>query len=242
MLRCAAVITAVILAAGQSSRMGGAQNKQFLELLGRPVVWYSLAAFQQCEEVDAIVLVRRPDYAAQTETLARAFSKVTAFADGGRERQDSVWSGLAKCDPRTEIVAVQDGARPLVTPELIAATIASARQYGTGIAATKIVDTIKEATSEGIVERTVDRTRLWAVQTPQTCRFDLLRRAYRKVFDDGVVVTDEAAAIERLGEPVRLVPTPFLNLKLTTPADLAVVEALLSARLGCELGKPASAR
>ncbi|MCX7915111.1 MAG: 2-C-methyl-D-erythritol 4-phosphate cytidylyltransferase [Verrucomicrobiae bacterium] len=236
------MITAGILAAGQSSRMGGGHNKQFLTLRGRPVVWYSLVAFQECAEVDAIVLVRRPDYAAQAETLAREFPKVTAFADGGKERQDSVWNGLEKCDPRTEIVAVQDGARPLVTPELIAATIASARQFGTGIAATKVVDTIKEVRADGVVERTVDRTKLWAVQTPQTCRFDLLRRAYRKVLDEGVVVTDEAAAVERLGEPVRLVPTPFLNLKITTPADFAVVEALLAARAGCELGKPGIAR
>lgn len=236
------MVTAVILAAGQSSRMGGASNKQFLELLGRPVVWYSLAAFQSCPDVHAIVLVRRADYAAQAENVARDFSKVVAFAEGGRERQDSVWNGLEKCDPRTEIVAVHDGARPLVTPELISATIASARTFGTGIAAMKVVDTMKEATADGIVERTVDRTKLWAVQTPQTCRLEWLRRAYRVVFDAGLVVTDEAAAVEKLGQPVRLVPTSFLNVKITTPTDLAMVEALLRARGVTELGKAVVAR
>jgi 2-C-methyl-D-erythritol 4-phosphate cytidylyltransferase len=151
-----------------------------------------------------------------------------AFADGGEERQNSVWNGLERCDPRTEIVAVHDGARPLVTPGLIEATVASARAHGTGIAATKVVDTIKEA-EDKVVTRTVDRTKLWAVQTPQTVRFELLQRAYRQVLDAGVIVTDEAAAVERLGERVDLVETPFLNLKITTPADLATVEALLRA-------------
>ncbi len=214
--------------------MGGGANKQFIELLGKPLVYYSLSAFQQCSMVDAIVLVRRPDYVKQAEEIVRKFrfKKVTAFADGGTERQHSVWNGLDKSDPSTDIVAVHDGARPLVTPTLILATIESARIHGTGIAATKIVDTIKEAGEDRTVVRTVDRTRLWAVQTPQTVRFGLLREAYSKVFEKKLVVTDEAAAVELLGQPVHLVETPFLNLKITAPADLAIAEALLRARSG----------
>lgn len=223
------MVTAIVLAAGRSSRMGGTQNKQFLELLGKPIVWYSLAAFQQCPVVDAIVMVRRPEYADEAGQVAREFKKVVAFADGGAERQNSVWNGLEKCDPRTEIVAVHDGARPMVTPGLIEATIASARASGTGIAATKVVDTIKEA-DDKVVTRTVDRTKLWAVQTPQTVRYDLLKKAYRQVLDTGSVVTDEAAAVERLGEKVSLVETPFLNIKITTPVDLQTAEALLRLR------------
>jgi 2-C-methyl-D-erythritol 4-phosphate cytidylyltransferase len=175
-------------------------------------------------------LVRRPDYADEATELGRDFSKVIAFADGGVERQNSVWNGTEKCPTGTEIVAVHDGARPLVTPALIEATIASARQHGTGIAATKIVDTIKEADDTRTILRTVDRTKLWAVQTPQTVRYELLRRAYTKILEQGIIVTDEAAAVERLGEPVRLVDTPFLNLKITTPSDLAMAEALLRQR------------
>ena len=117
-----------------------------------------------------------------------------------------------------------------VTPELVEATIRSARAHGTGIAATKVVDTIKEATSERVVERTVDRTKLWAVQTPQTVQFKLLREAYALVLKKNIVVTDEAAAVELLGHPVHLVETPFLNLKVTAPNDLAVAEALLRQR------------
>jgi 2-C-methyl-D-erythritol 4-phosphate cytidylyltransferase len=226
------MVTAILLAAGRSTRMGGGPNKQFIELLDKPLVYYSLAAFEQCCVVDAVVLVRRPDYAQQAEQIVRdcKFKKVAAFADGGAERQNSVWNGLEKCDPSTDIVAVHDGARPLVTPALIESTIASAHAYGTGIAATKVVDTVKEANEDKTVVRTVDRTKLWAVQTPQTVKFSLLRDAYAKVFGKKLVVTDEAAAVELLGQEVHLVETPFLNLKITTPSDLAIAEALLRQR------------
>jgi 2-C-methyl-D-erythritol 4-phosphate cytidylyltransferase len=227
------MVTAIVLAAGRSTRMGGSSNKQFIELLGKPLICYSLAAFELCGAVDAVILVRRPDYAQQAEEVVRefGFQKVVAVTDGGVERQNSVWNGLEKCDPATEIVAVHDGARPLVTPALIQATITSARAHGTGIAANKVVDTIKEANEDKTVIRTVDRTKLWAVQTPQTARLSLLREAYTKVFQEQTVVTDEAAAVESLGQKVHLVETSFLNLKITTPADLAIAEALLRVRL-----------
>jgi 2-C-methyl-D-erythritol 4-phosphate cytidylyltransferase len=221
------MVSAIVLAAGRSTRMGGGPNKQFLELHGKPLLWYSLTAFTQCAAVDEIILVRSPAYAEAAARLVResGLAKVTALVDGGRERQDSVWNGLARA--RGEIVAVHDGARPLVTAALIEATVRSARECGTGIAATKVVDTIKEADESRTIVRTVDRTRLWAVQTPQTVRTALLREAYALVRQKGVVVTDEAAAVELLGQPVRLVETPFLNLKITTPADLASAGALL---------------
>ncbi len=223
------MVSAIVLAGGRSTRMGGGPNKQFIELLGKPLVYYSLAAFEQCPAIDAVVLVRRPDYAQQAEQIVRefGFKKVAAFADGGAERQDSVSNGLRACESRTDIVAVHDGARPLVTPALIESTITSARAFGTGIAATKVVDTLKEANEDRTVVRTVDRTRLWAVQTPQTVTYSLLRNAYAKVLEKKIVVTDEAAAVELLGEKVHLVETPFLNLKITTSSDLAIAEALL---------------
>ena len=166
------MVTAIVLAAGRLTRMGGGLNKQFIELLGKPIIWYSLTAFELCGAVDSVILVRRPDYAQEAEQVVSefGFQKVVAVTDGGVERQNSVWNGLEKCDPATEIVAVHDGARPLVTAALIQSTIASARSFGTGIAATKVVDTIKEANEDKTVIRTVDRTKLWAVQTPQTVR------------------------------------------------------------------------
>jgi 2-C-methyl-D-erythritol 4-phosphate cytidylyltransferase len=226
------MVTAIVLAAGRSSRMGGGPNKQFIELLGKPLIYFSLAAFEQCCVVDAVVLVRRADCAQQAEKVVHdfGFKKVVALTDGGIERQNSVWNGLEKCDPATDIVAVHDGARPLVTPALIESTIASVQAHGTGIAATKVVDTIKEANEDRTVVRTVDRTKLWAVQTPQTVRCSLLREAYANIFLKQMVVTDEAAAVETLGQRVHLVETPFLNLKVTTPSDLAIAEALLRVR------------
>ena len=226
------MVTAIVLAAGRSTRMGGGPNKQFIELLGKPIVYYSLAAMEECRAVDAVIVVRRPDCAQQAEQIVRefGFQKVIAFTDGGVERQNSVWNGLEKCDPVTDIVAVHDGARPLVTPALIESTIASAQTHGTGISASKVVDTIKEASEDKTVIRTVDRTKLWAVQTPQTVRLPLLREAYAKIFERQAVVTDEAAAVELLGRKVHLVETAFLNLKITTPADLAIAEALLHQR------------
>ena len=222
------MVTGIVLAAGRSTRMGGGPNKQFIELAGQPLIAYSLTAFAQCAAITEIIIVSRPDYMATACRLAGAFKKVATVVEGGVERQNSVWNGLEKATG--EIVAVHDGARPLVTSALLEASIASARQHGTGIAATKVVDTIKEATPDRTVLRTVDRTKLWAVQTPQTVRTDLLRQAYRQVFGQGIVVTDEAAAVELLGESVHLVETPFLNLKVTTPSDLTTVEALLRAR------------
>jgi 2-C-methyl-D-erythritol 4-phosphate cytidylyltransferase len=224
------MVTAVVLAAGRSTRMGAAANKQFIELLGKPLIHYSLAAFEQCCVVDAIVLVRRPDCAEQAEQIGRQFKKLVAFADGGVERQNSVCHGLEQCPATTEIVVVHDGARPLVTPALIETTVATAKAHGTGIAASKIVDTIKEANADRTVVRTVDRTKLWAVQTPQSVRFDWLREAYSRVLEKKLIVTDEAAAVELLGRPVHLVETPFLNIKITTPVDLAIAEALLQKR------------
>jgi 2-C-methyl-D-erythritol 4-phosphate cytidylyltransferase len=226
------MVTAIVLAAGRSTRMGGGPNKQFIELLGKPIIWYSLTAFELCGAVDAVILVRRPDYAQEAEQIVHKFGfhKVVAVTDGGVERQNSVWNGLGKCDPATEIVSVHDGARPLVTSALIASTIVNTRSFGTGIAATKLVDTIKEANDDKTVVRTVDRTRLWAVQTPQTVRYALLKEAYTKILADKALVTDEAAAVESLDQKVHLVETSFLNLKITTPSDLAIAEALLRVR------------
>ena len=170
------MVTGIVLAAGRSTRMGGGPNKQFIELSGKPLIWYSLTAFEQCPAITEIIIVSRPEYVAEARRIAGGFKKVTAIVDGGVERQNSVWNGLEKATG--EIVAVHDGARPLVTTALIEATIASAQQHGTGIAATKVVDTIKEAAPDKTVTRTVDRTKLWAVQTPQTVRTDLLRQAY----------------------------------------------------------------
>ena len=146
---------------------------------------------------------------------------------GGQRRQDSVANGLVALDPDTRIVAVHDGARPCITADLISETIRSAKRTGSGVAASRVIDTIKFVERGAIVDHTLDRDKLWAVQTPQTFKVELLRKAYAKVAEKGVTVTDEAAAMELLGEPVRLVEWPRSNPKITTAEDLTVAAALL---------------
>jgi 2-C-methyl-D-erythritol 4-phosphate cytidylyltransferase len=152
---------------------------------------------------------------------------VNDIVAGGARRQDSVAIGLAAVDPDTRTVVIHDGARPCVTPELIAETITSAQRHGSGVAASRIVDTVKFVKRGASVDHTVDRTKLWAVQTPQAFGYELLRKAYARVSEQGETVTDEASAVEGLGEVVRLVEWPKPNIKITTAEDLAVAAALL---------------
>jgi 2-C-methyl-D-erythritol 4-phosphate cytidylyltransferase len=220
---------AIILAAGRGERMGGKEDKAFIGLGPRPIVAYSLLAFEACPEVEAIVLVVRGDRIASSRGLCRELgvSKVFAVVDGGSRRQDSVRAGLAAIPPEAGIVAIHDSARPLVTPELIAKTIESARKTGSGVAARKVVDTVKVVTDDNVAEATLDRSNLWAVATPQTFQTELIRRAYDAVAQAGQTVTDDAGAVEFIGEKTRLVDWRKPNLKVTVPEDLAVAENLL---------------
>jgi 2-C-methyl-D-erythritol 4-phosphate cytidylyltransferase len=157
------------------------------------------------------------------------FRKPYRCVNGGAERQDSVWNGLEAVSPGTEIVAIQDGARPCTSGALIADTIAAARETGAAVAAAAVTDTIKESSDGRFAERTLDRSRLWAVQTPQTFRLEVIRRALAEVRRRGLHVTDDTAACELIGQPVRLVARPEPNPKVTRPEDLPAIAALLAA-------------
>jgi 2-C-methyl-D-erythritol 4-phosphate cytidylyltransferase len=225
------MIFGIIVAAGKSERMGADVDKAFLSLGTRPVLAYSLIAFEQCPMIDGVILVVRKDRVDSARGLVQMFgcSKVRAVVAGGATRQSSVMNGLEKLGDDVKIVAVHDGARPCVTPALIEETIKFAKRHGSGVAAVKVTDTIKEVDRGTLVSRTVDRTKLWAVQTPQTFRVDWLRKAFIQAGKKRTVVTDEAAAVEAIGEPVHLVPAPVLNMKITTPADLALAAMILKA-------------
>jgi 2-C-methyl-D-erythritol 4-phosphate cytidylyltransferase len=155
------------------------------------------------------------------------FQKPFRVVAGGKERQDSVWNGLEALSPGTGLVAIQDAARPCTSPALIAATVAAAREMGAAVAAQPVTDTIKESRDGKLIERTLDRSRLWAVQTPQTFRVDIIRRALMAVRQQGLLVTDDTAACELIGQPVQLVLSTDPNPKVTRPEDLPSVEALL---------------
>ena len=223
------MIAAIIVAAGRGERMGGNVDKAFIGLGPRPIVAFSLLAFEACPEVEAIVLVVRGDRLESSRELCKelGISKLFAVVVGGGRRQDSVRAGLQALPPEASIVAIHDSARPLVTPELIAATIGSARDTGSGVAARKVVDTIKVVTDGNFATSTLDRSNLWAVETPQTFRTEFIRRAYDAVDKAGQTVTDDAGALEFIGERARLVDSHKPNFKITVPDDLAFAERLL---------------
>lgn len=209
--------------------MGPSVDKAFLTLGTKPVLAYSLHAFERCPDIDGVILVARKDRieAAWGMVQMFGFSKVKKVVQGGAARQDSVFNGLTEVEDSVSIVAVHDGARPCVTPELISETIRSAKRYGSGVAAAKVTDTTKEVARGYVVARTIDRSKLWAVQTPQTFRVQLLKDAFARVKKKRAKVTDEASAVELLGKEVRLVPSSWANVKLTRLDDLPLVAALL---------------
>ena len=223
------MISAVIVAAGQGTRMGPDVDKLFLKIAGRPVIAHTWKRFDSTRIIDEIALVVRDGQQSAFADLARenSFQKPFRVVAGGRERQDSVWNGLEALSPPTEIVAIQDGARPCTSEELIAATVAAAREVGAAVAAQPVTDTIKESADGQIISRTLDRSRLWAVQTPQSFRVEVIRRALTAVRAKGLVLTDDTAACELIGQPVKLVSNSTPNPKVTLPRDVAYVETLL---------------
>jgi 2-C-methyl-D-erythritol 4-phosphate cytidylyltransferase len=223
------MVSAIIVAAGRGTRMGAQADKLFLELDGCPIVAHTWRRFEEAACVDELLLVVREGRQAAFAALAEKykFKKRFRLVAGGKERQHSVWNGLEALSPHTEIVAIQDAARPCTSPALIAATVAAAREIGAAVAAQAVTDTIKESRDGKLIERTLDRSRLWAVQTPQTFRVDTIRRALSAVRQGGLLVTDDTAACELIGQPVQLVLSTQPNPKVTRPEDLPWVEALL---------------
>ena len=216
---------AVIVAAGTASRMGGI-DKMFADLNGMPVLEHTIRTFAYSDVIREIVVVTRPDLLEQVRELCRTYGKVRTVVAGGNSRQESVNNGLSALSADVELVAVQDGARPLVSPEVIDRTVRAAHSYGAAAPAVPVKDTIKVAES-GLAISTPDRSKLRAVQTPQVFDKDLLAGALLKASRENAVVTDDCSAVERLGIKVKLVEGDERNLKITTPIDLYVAKLLL---------------
>lgn len=223
------LVCAIVVAAGSGRRMARAVNKVFLPLGGRPVLLHSVAALAACAEVDYLVVVVAAGEEAQAAALLETLrlDKPWRVVAGGSERQYSVAAALAAAPAEADIVAVHDGARPLVAPEDIAAAVAAAREHKAAVVAVPVKDTIKVVDAAGFVTGTPDRSGLWAMQTPQAFAAGLIRQAHAAAVRDGVVATDDAALVERLGIRVKIVPGSYRNLKITTPEDLTMAEALL---------------
>lgn len=215
---------AVIVAAGSASRMGGI-DKVMAELGGEPMILRTVRQFQDCDGISQIVVVTRQDLILPITRLCAGMDKVTAVVAGGSSRQESVHLGLNALSG-VKLAAIHDGARPLITWQVIDRTVRAANTYGAAAPAIPVKDTIKVCQG-GLVESTPDRASLRAVQTPQVFDFDLLRGALAKAEADGAQVTDDCSAVERLGMTVKLVEGDERNLKVTTPMDLKIAELLL---------------
>jgi 2-C-methyl-D-erythritol 4-phosphate cytidylyltransferase len=209
-------------------------DKLFLEVAGRPVVAHTWKRFDDAKSIDEIIVVVRAGMEKKFAALARKykFRKKFQIVTGGAERQDSVWAGLEAAPPKAEIVAIHDAARPCVNNDLIAATVKYAEETGAAVAAHPVTDTIKESADGRLVQRTLDRSQLWAMETPQTFRSDVIRRAISAARAKKMIFTDDTASCELIGQPVRLVSSIAPNPKVTVPGDLAIIEALLRKRNG----------
>lgn len=220
---------AIIVAAGKGTRMGPNIDKLFLEVAGRPLIFHTWQRFDRHPEIDQLILVIRDGMQTAFDKIAAQIetTKPFGFAIGGNERQNSVWSGLEALPPETVIVAIHDGARPCTSAQTISDTLAAAKETGAAVAAQKITDTIKEADAGRTIARNIDRTHLWSVQTPQAFKVDVIRRALNEVFRKNLNVTDDTAACELIGQPVKLVESLSPNPKATTTADIPYLELLL---------------
>lgn len=224
---------AIIAAAGVGTRMKSATPKPYLTLAGKPILAHTLAIFEAVPEIQEITLVVHPRELEQCQERViepYGFKKVLRLVPGGKERQDSVYQGLkALMAARAEeLVLVHDGVRPLVRPEDIRRVLRAARQHGGAVLGWPAQDTLKRVNAQGEVLETLDRRQIWQIQTPQAFRTELLWRAFVTAYDRGFYATDEAALVEALPHPVRVIQGAPFNLKITTPADLVVAEALLT--------------
>lgn len=216
---------AVIVAAGSASRMGGI-DKVMAPLGGEPMILRTVRAFEDCEAVKEIVIVTREDLMGPIAELCSGFTKIRSVVQGGSSRQESVKLGLLALSKEVRLAAVHDGARPLVSGELIDKVIRAAHSYGAAAPAIPVKDTIK-IFEGGFIAATPDRSTLRAVQTPQVMDRDLLLGALEKAEQEGTALTDDCSAVEHIGMRVRLVEGEERNLKVTTPLDLKIAELLL---------------
>ena len=224
------MVSAIIVAAGRGTRMGPNIDKLFLEVAGRPIIAHTWAKFNLAACIDEVVLVIRAGMEDAFEGIAATFhfDKPHRFVTGGAERQDSVWNGLHAVAAETDVVAIHDGARPCVSGELIEHTVRAARECGAAVAAQRVTDTIKQSGDGVAISSTIDRAKLWSVQTPQAFRLSVIRHAIGAARSQGLNLTDDTAACELIHQPVRLVESKRPNPKVTLAGDLPLIEALLA--------------
>ena len=227
--------TVVVVAAGASSRMGEGENKLFLELDGKPVLAWTLSALNGCGAVDEIILVTRPEETEAAGALRAEYGidKLTKIIFGGATRTESALAGVTAASGKARIIAIHDGARPFVTQQVVADAVHNAVLYEAAAPAVPLKDTVKRA-EKGVVQETPERSSLFAVQTPQAFRAELIKAALTKAVRSGDSYTDDCAAVEALGCPAHLSKGDEDNIKITTPADLDLARLILEKRREAE--------
>lgn len=221
-------VSVILLAGGKGKRMGANMPKQYLPLLGQPIALYSFYTFSRMVEVKEIVVVCDPSYSDIFEETKEKINVDLKFSLPGKERQDSVYSGLQEVDFNSELVCIHDSARPLVLSKDVQKVLTDALRVGAAVLGVPAKATIKEANSESFVVRTLDRKTLWEMQTPQVIKPDLLKKGFELVNREGLEVTDDVSIVEHLKHPVYITEGSYTNIKVTTPDDLLIAERILN--------------
>ncbi len=224
-------VTAIITAAGKGTRMNSDINKQYIEIAGIPVLARTINVFQKCRDIDAIILVVNEgdiNFCRHRIVEHYNFSKVTTLVSGGAQRQNSVYKGLCAVGKECKTVLIHDGARPFVTEENIVNCINAAKTYGACGIGVRLKDTVKISDKNGFVAATPDRNSLWSIQTPQGFAYNIIMDAHKNAIESSYIGTDDMVLVERLGIDVKIVEGSYKNIKITTPEDLAVGEAIIA--------------
>uniref|UniRef100_A0A224XH13 2-C-methyl-D-erythritol 4-phosphate cytidylyltransferase, chloroplastic n=1 Tax=Hypericum kalmianum TaxID=473045 RepID=A0A224XH13_9ROSI len=221
-------VSVILLAGGKGKRMGASMPKQYLPLLGQPIALYSLCTFAQMVEVKEIIVVCDPSYRDIFEEAQNKTDVVLKFALPGKERQDSVYSGLQEVDLNSALVCVHDSARPLLLSADIRKVLKNGAENGAAVLGVPVKATIKEADAESFVVQTLDRRKLWEMQTPQVIKPELLKKGFELVNREGLEVTDDVSIVEHLKHPVYITEGSYTNIKVTTPDDLLLAERILN--------------
>lgn len=225
--------SAIILAAGKGTRMGGEEGKAFLPLLGKPLVAWTLLVFESSPEIQEIIVVVPPgqenDF--QKKILFPYNISKAKIVSGGAERQDSLWNGFVEIHAPCNVVVIHDGARPLLDRETLKKALDAAEHDGASVVAVPVKDTIKIGDEKKMVIKTLDRNILWAAQTPQAYQYPIIKEALEKAKEDAFYSTDDSSLVERMNVPVRIIPGSYENIKVTTPDDVIFGETILRRRL-----------
>lgn len=226
-----AFVSAIIVAAGQSRRMGGDTSKQFILIDGVPVIVRTLKAFEIAERIREVVIAARQEDIPQMYALIQDYeiTKVKQIITGGETRQESVFRAIAQVDENADFLAIHDGARPLIRPQEIDLAVSAAVEHGAAALGVPVKDTVKQVDADGKIVDTPERSTLWAVQTPQVFSRALYLRAAEQAGEAAAQLTDDCQLIERTGAPVYLVRGAYANLKITTPEDVFAAEGILRA-------------